>query len=243
MEFFDFISQDEVEDLPEDPRAAFIAFVRLAGPRLRDRLKELGPRDDNNWEEIDDARYGFQNVILGAARKYGIEPFASLQMPTLARHGDKEYRQFKHDLTHYITQIMLATADKDRLNSVPLRDETRQSVQTYVYHLREAINRSGLSDTKKAALNKKLDELEKELARSRIRLTVVAGIAMAILAAPGDLMGSYDAVVRITNTIMREIGQAKDADNEQRKISYDGPVALMPPRVEAENDKDDEIPF
>ncbi len=42
MEFFDFIKPDELDDLPEDPQAAFIAFVRIAGPRLKDRQKALG---------------------------------------------------------------------------------------------------------------------------------------------------------------------------------------------------------
>ena len=247
MEFFDFIKPEELDELPEDPQAAFIAFVRIAGPRLKEKLKALGARDNDTYEDIDDARYGFQNVILGAARKYGIEPFASLQMPTIENHDDKHYRQFRHDLTHYITQIMLATADQDRINSVPLREDVRQSIETYIFHLREAISRTDLSDKKKDDLYKKLDELERELDRRRVRLTVVWGVVMAILAAPGDLVGSYDAVVRITNSITRAIGQAKEADNEQRRISYDEPVALIAPRqpeIEKHKDEmDDEIPF
>jgi hypothetical protein len=251
MEFFDFIKPEELDELPEDSQTAFIAFVRLAGPRLKDRLKSLGSRDENNWEDIDDARYGFQNVVLGAARKYGIEPFASLQMPTIEDHGDKDYRQFRHDLTHYITQIMLATADKDRLNSVPLRDDVRQSIRTYIFHLREAISRTDLSDAKKDGLYGKLDELERELDRRRVRVAVIAGIVMAILSAPGDLAGSYDAVVKVTNSIMREIGKAKAADTEQRHISFDEPAALLPPRKPKldpptsfqRDEMDDEIPF
>ena len=42
MDFFDFISQDEVDDLPhDDPRAAFISFTRIAHRRLGERLSEL----------------------------------------------------------------------------------------------------------------------------------------------------------------------------------------------------------
>ena len=57
MEFFDFIKLEELDDLPEDPQAAFIAFVRLAEPRLKERLRALGPRDSTTYEDIDDARY------------------------------------------------------------------------------------------------------------------------------------------------------------------------------------------
>jgi len=245
MEFFDFINQDEMSELPEDSRAAFVAFVRIAGPRLRDRLRDLGSRDESNYQDIDDARYGFQNVILGAARKYGIEPFASMQMPTMRDHDDQNFRQFRHDLTHYITQIMLATADVDRSGSVPLLESTRQTLKTYIFHLRDAIARTNLPDWKKDDLTKKLDELEKELDRRRVRFAVVVGVIMTVLAAPGELVGSYDAVVRITNCIMRELGQAKTADDQQRKVSFDEPIGLLAPRQQKtkQDEMDDEIPF
>jgi hypothetical protein len=119
--------------------------------------------------------------------------------------------------------------------------------------LREAIDRTHLPDWKKKRLHQRLDDLEKEFARGRVRFVVVAGIVMAILAAPGELAGSYDAVVRITNNIMRELGEAKAQDDEQRKVSHDEPVALLPPRkLEAQKTRgkkdswdelDDEIPF
>jgi hypothetical protein len=251
MDFFDFIRPEELDDLPEDPHTAFIAFVRLAEGRLTARLREIGPSDQDTYEQIDDARYGFQNVVLGAAKKFEIEPFASLEMPTLKNHNNENYRQFRADLTHYITQIMLTTADRDRSTSVPLLDNTRQSIATYVVHLREAIDHTDLPDKKKANLHKLLDSFEKELERKRVRFVVVAQVVMAVLAAPGALVGSYDAVVRITNAIMREIGEAKVADDQQRKISFEEPVALLPPRKEkverrasfSRGEMDDEIPF
>lgn len=253
MDFWDFVTNDELDELPEDSDAAFIAFVRIAEARLKERLKELGQRDQHNYDEIDDARYGFHNVVLSAAKKFGIEPFSSLQMPMFEDHNDARYRQFRHDLTHYITQLMLTTAERDRSNSVPLLDTTRQKLETYIFHLRDAIKNSNLPDSKKDGLYKKLDALERELGRKRLRFIIVAGIVMHILTAPGELNASYDAVVRLTNNIMREIGLAKEADNEQRRISHEEPVALLPPRPTVPKTKtaasfdrgemDDEIPF
>ena len=51
MDFFDFIKTEELDDLPEDPHAAFIAFVRLAEPRLSARLREIGSRDQDTYEQ------------------------------------------------------------------------------------------------------------------------------------------------------------------------------------------------
>ena len=223
--------------------------MRLAEPRLAARASEVGARDQDNWQDYDDARHSFQSVVVSAAKKFGIEPFASIQMPLLKEHTEENYRQCRSDLTHYIAQIMLGLADRERNSSVPLQDNTRQSIKTYVVHLRDAIAKTNLPDEKKAHLHKLLDDFEQELSRKRVRIVVVASIMMAILAAPGTLVGSYDAVVRITNAIMREIGEAKAADNEQRKISFELPAALSPPRPRIEHKKrpggdlDDEIPF
>jgi hypothetical protein len=249
MEYFDFIKGDELDDLPEDPQAAFIGFVRIAQPRLTARLREIGPEDQYNYSDIQDARYGFQSVVLGAAKKFGIEPFASIEMPTLHDYSEGNYRQFRADLTHYITQIMLAVADRDRSTSVPLLEDARQSVRTYIAHLRDAIDRTDLPERKKANLHKHLDRLEEELTRRRVRLVVVATAVMAIVSAPGNFASSYDAVVRLTNAIMREIGTAKATDEEQRKISFPEPLALSPPRTEKREEKferqllDEELPF
>jgi galactokinase len=257
LEYFDFIKPGELENLPEDSQLAFARVVELAAPRLAVRLEEIGERDEEAWEQRRDAQYGFQGVIMGAARKFGIEPFAGADMPLMVNYKNEDYRQFRHDLSGYITQIMLNAADVDRSNSVPLLEERRQSLRTYVHHLREAIDQSDLPDRKKKRLHKRLDDLEQELTRGRIRYTVVVGIIMAVLATTSDLGGSYDTISKVASFIMREIGLAKEADDEQRKISYDPPAALMPPRSpEAQrrgkesvpggfqrDEMDDEIPF
>jgi hypothetical protein len=43
MIIFDFITQEEIDDLPDDdPQAAFVRFVRIAQRRLRDRTVPSG---------------------------------------------------------------------------------------------------------------------------------------------------------------------------------------------------------
>jgi hypothetical protein len=233
MEYFDFIKPGDLDELPEDSQLAFARFVEIAQARLAARLQKLDSNERNDWDLIQDARYGFQNLVMGAARKFGIEPFASREISGIGDYNENEYRQFRHDLTSYIAQIMLHTADADRASSVPLLDKTKQSLQTYIFHLRRAIDNTDLSADKKKALHEKLDALEKELERKRVRFVVVASIIMTILSAPGELTSSYDAVLRITNHILRELGQAKAADDEQRHISSGAPFALVAPRKSA----------
>jgi len=250
MEFFDFIKPGELEGLPEDSQLAFIEFVKLAQSRLAARLETLTAGDADDWNLRQDAQYGFQNVIIGAARKFGIAPFASAEMPLVANHRNEDYNQFRADLSHYIAQIVLHAVDQDRSGSVPLLENVRQNIRTHIFHLRAAIDNSELPDERKVPLHKRIDDLERELDRRRVRFVVVASVVMSILAAPGDLVGSYDAVIRLTNNILRAIGQAKAADDEQRQISAEQPIALLPPRSKQPKPKeldrseiDDEIPF
>jgi hypothetical protein len=82
MIIFDFITQDEIDDLPDDdPQAAFVSFVRIAQRRLGERTAKIDARDQ--WEELNEARHGFMNVVIAAGKKYEIEPFASLSVPRL----------------------------------------------------------------------------------------------------------------------------------------------------------------
>src|SRR5690349_21710287 len=106
MNILDFITQDEIDELPaNDPNEAFITFVRIAQRRLGEKTAVIDPND--GWAELEDARHGFMNVVIAAAKTYEIEPFASLDVPRLTDFDQNIHRQFKVDLDHYMTQLLL----------------------------------------------------------------------------------------------------------------------------------------
>lgn len=53
MNAFDFVTKDELDELPEDPRQAFVEFVRIARERLHQTVDRLDP--DNFGRIIEDA--------------------------------------------------------------------------------------------------------------------------------------------------------------------------------------------
>jgi hypothetical protein len=64
MIIFDFITQEEIDDLPDDdPQAAFVRFVRIAQRRLGERTTQIDPNDQSGWEELNEARHGFMNAL------------------------------------------------------------------------------------------------------------------------------------------------------------------------------------
>src|SRR5688572_10030680 len=125
MNIFDFITEDEIEDLPDDdPQAAFTRFVRIAQRRLGERVAELDTQEEG-WRQINDARHGFMNVVIAAAKKYEIEPFVSLSVPRLEKFNDEEHRQFGADLDHYLTQLVLDNASRAKRDSVLISPELK----------------------------------------------------------------------------------------------------------------------
>jgi hypothetical protein len=92
------------------------------------------------------------------------------------------------------------------------------------------------------------------LNRKRIRLWAVARIVFEILAVPGAINESRAALQDFASFVMREIGEAKVADIENRQVPYQESLALLPPRKgdarkqglteqDIQRELDEEIPF
>ena len=253
MNIFDFITQDEIDDLPDDdPQAAFVRFVRIAQRRLGERMAKIDSNEQSGWEELNEARHGFMNVIIAAAKKYEIEPFATLSVPRLKDFGHDDHRQFKADLDHYLTQLLLDNSSRAKRDSVLILPELRDSIRTYVFHLRNLIeNASDLNETKRHDLLRRLAEFEAELDKKRLNLMAVTVLAITLAGAPGAVWSSADAANKLLTNILRVVGEAKFADDAARRLPPStAPMAITGPRPNEvvqrdfkRLEMDDDIPF
>lgn len=251
MNFFDFIKQEELDDAPEDPALAFTYLVTIAQRRLSEETKSLNGEDQYSYQVLEEARHGFMNVVIALAKVYKVEPFASLEVPRHQEFGSGVHRQFKLDLDHYMTQLLVSNSIRGRQDSVLIPPKMKDKIRSYIHGLKQAIDQSELSDAKRSALHAKLAEFEKELEKSRLTLIAVTRITIAILAVPGSLWASYELVQKLANNVLQTVGEAKVADDENRQLAPAPPrAALSPPRKEdgfpqakQGDDLDDEIPF
>jgi hypothetical protein len=258
MNVFDFITLDEIEDLPDDdPQSAFTSFVRIAQRRLAERTKGVDP--DQDWMTIEDARHGFMNVVIAAAKRYEIEPFATMTIPRLKDFNRDDHRQFQSDLDHYMTQLLLDNSARARRDSVFISPQLKSAIRTYVHHLREKIEGAeDISDSQRDVLLRKLTEFEAELEKKRLNLLSVAMITLTFLGAPGALASSADMAARLVTNILRVVDEAKKADDEMRRLPSAEPTrAITGPRGDFDDlgetfkepsrnvrkSMDDEIPF
>jgi hypothetical protein len=253
MNIFDFITQDEIDDLPDDdPQAAFVGFVRIAQRRLGERTAQINPSEESGWEELNEARHGFMNVIIAAAKKYEIEPFATLSVPRLKSFGSDEHRQFKADLDHYLTQLLLDNSSRSKRDSVLISPKLKDTIRTYIFHLRDLIDKSDdLDEPKRQELLRHLGKFEAELDKKRLNLMAVTIIVITLAGAPGALWSSADVANKLLTNILRVVGEAKIADDAARRLAPSAaPMAITGPRPGepvqgnfGSSDMDDDIPF
>ncbi len=251
MEYFDFFKPGDLDNLSDDPQQAFIQFVEIADTRLTKRLEQLGDFDQSNWHLADRAQHGFVNVIIAAARNFEIEPFAIIEVPILSNYNNNEYLQFRSTLSHYITQIMLHAAKRDRSESIPILEAGRKSLYSYIAELREIIDSTQLPEWKRRRLHEAITKFEEELTRPRIRFGVAVHLFMTIAVATANIAENSDKIAQLATSIVRVLGEAKEADNERRNISAVPPAQLIPPRKPKpespphfeRNEMDEEVPF
>jgi hypothetical protein len=254
MIIFDFITQEEIDDLPDDdPQAAFVRFVRIAQRRLGERTKTIDDSDSAGWHELNEARHGFMNVVVAAAKNYGIEPFASLAIPRVKDFGADTNQEFRADLDHYLTQLLLDNSSRAKRDSVLVPLELKSTIRTYLFHLRELIEKADdLDQAKRESLLRCLSEFEAELEKKRLNLLAVTMLPITFFGAPGALRSSADVANRMLTNILRVVGEAKIADDAMRRLpSSEAPKAITGPRPNdpgsikksTRPDMDDEIPF
>lgn len=192
------------------------------------------------------------NVVVAAAKRFEIEPFHSMEVPQYTNFRDTDHRQFKSDLDHFVTQLVLDNSLRSRQDTVAVLPSTKDRLRTYVSGLRQCVESGNMTDAKRESLLKKLDAFENELEKRRLSMITVAKFAYFILSVPGTLWASADITHKLTTSIMQTVAEAKDAEGETRQLPSATPLkALSAPRKPSparrppgfSDDLDDDVPF
>ena len=68
MSLPNFVTQEELDDLPEEPSIAFMTLVSHAQRRLAEKSAELDGDNEQQWRELNELRHSFMNVVVAAGR-------------------------------------------------------------------------------------------------------------------------------------------------------------------------------
>jgi hypothetical protein len=249
MSILNFVTQDQLDNLDEDPRTAFMELVNHAQRNLDEQVNKLDPDEQRQWHQIEDLRYSFMNVVIAAAKRYEIHPFVSMDVPHYSNYGNSEWRQFKADVDYYLTQLMLDNSIKSKKNSVAVLATSKDRIRSHLHALRNCVGKSHMPEEKQRDLLCKLDAFEKELEKKRVSLMAVTLLAFEVISIPGSLWATGEVANKLITTVMQVVAGDKAKEDEIRQLpATRSPKALLPPRVEKKPtrkapDLDDEIPF
>lgn len=252
MSILNFVDQDQLDELNEDPKIAFMELVNFAQRSLHDQTKPLDEDERGDWQKIEDLRLSFMNVVLASAKRFEIEPFVSMEVPNRRQFDMRDYDQFKFDLDHYVTQLVLDNSLRSKTDTVAILPKTKDTIRGYINGLRECIEKGNMDRKKREALLQRLDALEAELEKRRVSMVTIARIAYHLWAVPGSMWASYDVANKLLSSMMHNVAEAKEEENAQKQLpAAEPPKALSPPRKPQANlfagasfgDTDDEVPF
>lgn len=252
MSILNFVDQDQLDELNEDPKIAFMELVNLAQRSLHDQTKTLDEEERSDWQKIEDLRLSFMNVVLSSAKRFEVEPFVSMEVPHRKQFDMRDYDQFKFDLDHYVTQLVLDNSLRSKTDTVAILPKTKDTIRGYINGLRECIEKGNMDGKKREALLQRLDALEAELEKRRVSMMTIARIAYHLWAVPGSMWASYDVTNKLLSSMMHNVAEAKEEENAQKQLpASEPPKALSPPRQPRPKmfgetsfaDNSDEVPF
>lgn len=252
----EILTEEFLAELPDDPQAAFGMVLRRADTYLADALRSVG---DDGWHIYETAQHTAMNTIIGVAKRYEIEPFASMVVPPRKGFGSEDFTEFKVDLDHYAAQLVLDNSIRGKRDAVMIDPKIKDRLRQHVHGIKTLIDQADIPEPRRAVLHKRIADFEAVLEKPRVNVMILAGVMVGILAGVANVAQLADSqtMQKLVATIMATIGQAKAIDEEKRELPpVQPPQPLLPPRPihcvagspkgrdkTLSGDLDDEIPF
>jgi hypothetical protein len=234
-------------DLPLDDDEAFLAFEESARQTYERNIREADREE--SWGPY---WLTYMAHVSEAASEFGVERVAGLEVLPPIR--SEEFAQFQHEVLGATTRLKFRVARRMRRELIEPDTSDREKVKFRIQQLRNEVGETSLPQSKKDALNKKLDELEKEFEGKSVNraavLVILTACAALVHQTQGVLLKGPETIVSIMDTINMVIGK----EEERRSLleRYRKPLAIEDKSDSApkgyagadfEVDLDDEIPF
>jgi hypothetical protein len=259
MSVMEILTEEFLAELPDDPQAAFGMVLRRADAYVAEALQAVDETENNSWRTYETAQHTAMNTIIAVAKRYEIQPFASMVVPPRKGFGSEQFTEFKVDLDHYAAQLVLDNSIRSKRDAVAIEPKVKDRLRQHVHGIKTLIDQADMPEPRRAVLHKRIAAFEAALEKPRVNVVMLAGAMVAILAGAANVAELADSqtMQKLVATIMATIGQAKAIDEEKRELPPVQPTQpLLPPRPADHvagppkarhdtfaGDLDDEIPF
>jgi len=261
MSVMKILTEEFLAELPDDSEAAFDMVLRRADAYVAEALRHVDENERNSWYAYETAQHTAMNTIIAVAKRYGIQPFASMIVPPRKGFGSEEFTEFKVDVDHCAAQLMLDNSVRSKRDAVVIEPKIKDRLRQHIHGIKTLIDQADMPEPRRAVLHKRIADFEAALEKPRVNVVRLAGVMVAILSGAANVTTLADSTVmqKLVANIMVTIGHAKAIDEEKRELPpVQQPQPLLPPRPEDYvagppskehrretliGDLDDEIPF
>lgn len=239
----DLLTPEDYDGLPDEPELQFLEIERLARRKMYDVIRGEG---GDKFEH--DFRVQYMVTVAEAAKEIGID---GITFPNGNDFSD-DFGWFQQQVHGTITRLRLRNAKRNSAYSVKLANRTRGRIELEITKLRDLVALSDFPESKKAALNERLDELYSEIHNTRLSFAKLMKILGFIGAGFAGAVGTLAAAPTALATITSLVGQDKEAE-EAETARIGAPPKALPAPVSKQSsrpqpaafdiDLDDDVPF
>jgi len=245
----ELIDDETLDSIPEgDPGYAFVLFERACRKSLMESI-----HNEESGHVINTLQLYYMHDVIAAAQHYGIPDVRDFKLP---KKLDYEiFEEFSRKVRFFTTHYRLTAKAQRGLYSVELQGSHKDRIRTLVAHLKLAIDKSDFPERKKASLQNRILDFEKELDAKRLKFAEALVCISLIGAAIHGVGQGAEGLGKLINEIVVAIGQSKELEDDKLQLlprpEIKPPAYLIDGRGSertregsfTRQELDDEIPF
>jgi hypothetical protein len=239
------ITDEEIENLPEDPELAFVEFEKKLRDRVLLKVDSYRPNESDFALDICRLKNSYISKMIGMAVSCDIKALKDCSIPP-SELVHEEFERFLAEVDSITTQIRVAHLKRTKQFSVALDAPDKKKIHHYVEQIRIIIEAADLEEHKKNSLFKKLHDFNAEVDLSRTGWQRLMNVQMEICGSIGKGVEKLQPAKEWLDKIVELFSFAKEAE-ETLRLPYKEPSLLAAPRKQithqSTNDLEEDIPF
>ena len=191
------------------------------------------------------------NHTLAAAKSLGLKGFDVWEVPS---HGGSRrnnnlsdrYNDFITAVDHFKVKVQIREAKSYNRYSVALDPDEKDKLRAYVAQIKNVIDNSTLSMSKKERLYNKINAFLAEVDRDRTGFEQLADLTMSLAHLGGEAAKELEPARKLLHTINVFLGRAKEFEDSATALppsSAQAQLPAPPKQLPAPQNVDDDIPF
>lgn len=240
------ITDEEIDDLPDDDEAAFVQYEAI----LREAVRKVNSDQDyRTW----DVEREYVAHMLAFVDNRDLPVDLPRNPPDDDQYFSEWHKNFVRAVDYFkaSARLQVSARRKRNVTSIALSLDLKTQVGGHLTAIRNIVGGADLSENKRDAIFRRIADLQEEVDRDRTRTEAALALWLDVTTAVGKGADNLKPVLDRIESIMKVFAKARD-ENEQKALS--GPKerkriaapttpAEQPAQTGWEPPDSDELPF